>query len=113
MAMDFWRRPVPPSVPLVKELCEAGAYVRDGDRVKGLIYQPFADHVRTRWGLHAQAVPDLPATRIPEIIAAGRLAMLSVHKTIQQGLPGADQDPGEHVPAEVVEAEPVLAARAD
>jgi len=83
MALDFWRRPVPPSVPLVKELCEAGAYVRDGDTVKGLIYQPFAEHVRARWGLQAQAIPDLPAALIPEIISAGRLALLSVHKTVR------------------------------
>ncbi|MEV5730318.1 MULTISPECIES: C39 family peptidase [Streptomyces] len=83
MALDFWRHPVPSSVPLVRELCEAGAYLRDGDTVKGLIYQPFAEHVSARWGLEAQSVPELPATRIPEIIASGRLVLLSVHKTVR------------------------------
>ncbi|MEU6011690.1 hypothetical protein [Streptomyces sp. NPDC047453] len=66
MALDYWRRPAPPSVPLVLELCEAGAYVRDGDQVKGLIYQPFAEHVRDCWDLQAESVPDLPAARVRE-----------------------------------------------
>jgi hypothetical protein len=83
MALDFWGHPVPPSVPLVQELCEAGAYVRDGDTVKGLIYRPFTEHVAGRWGLEAQSVPDLPANRIPEILGSGHLVLLSVHKTVR------------------------------
>ncbi|MFF3312778.1 C39 family peptidase [Streptomyces sp. NPDC002952] len=83
MALDFWGHPVPSSVPLVRELCEAGAYVREGDTVKGLIYQPYAEYVAARWGLEAESVPDLPATRIPEILGSGRLALLSVHKTVR------------------------------
>ncbi|GGR52263.1 C39 family peptidase [Streptomyces griseomycini] len=83
MALDFWGHSVPPSVPLARELCEAGAYVRDGNQVKGLIYQPFAEHVRARWGLEAEAVPELSAAHLPGIITGGRLALLSVHKTIR------------------------------
>ncbi|MCX5182633.1 C39 family peptidase [Streptomyces sp. NBC_00268] len=83
MALDFWALPVPPSVPLVKDLCRAGAYVRDGDTVQGLIYQPFADYVQVRWGLRAESIPDLPAAEIPEIVAGGGVALLSVHKTVR------------------------------
>ncbi|MER5603514.1 C39 family peptidase [Streptomyces sp. NPDC002265] len=83
MALDYWRHPVPPSVPLVRELCEAGAYIREGDRVKGLIYQPFAVHVATRWGLAARSVPDLPAARLREIVGSGQLALVSVHKSVR------------------------------
>ncbi|MFF8574004.1 C39 family peptidase [Streptomyces sp. NPDC015408] len=83
MALDFWQRPVPPAVPLVRELCDAGAYVRDGDSVKGLIYRPFAEHVRARWGLSAETAPDLPAVRVREVVAAGGLALLSVHPTVR------------------------------
>ncbi|MGW0314038.1 C39 family peptidase [Streptomyces flavidovirens] len=83
MALDFWRHPVPSSVPLVRELCEAGAYVRNGEVVKGLIYQPFADYVGARWGLKAESVPDLPSSRIHETIAGGCLALVSVHKTVR------------------------------
>ncbi|MER6978151.1 C39 family peptidase [Streptomyces carpinensis] len=83
MALDYWGRPVPPSVPLVKELCEAGAYVREGDQVKGLIYRPFAEHVTARWGLAAEAAPELPAARVAEAVTDGGLVLLSVHKTIR------------------------------
>lgn len=58
MALDFWGHPVPSSVPLVRQLCEAGAYVRQGDTVKGLIYKPFAAYVAARWGLEAHSVPE-------------------------------------------------------
>lgn len=84
MALDHWRHPVPSSIPLVRELIEAGAYVREGsDSVKGLIYRPFAEYVRARWGLTAEVRPDLPANELPEIITSGGLALLSVHKTIR------------------------------
>ncbi|RPK71522.1 hypothetical protein EES45_34540 [Streptomyces sp. ADI97-07] len=83
MALDFWRHQVPPSVPLVRDLCEAGAYVRDGNTVKGLIYAPFAEYVAERWGMEAKAVPHLPAALVQETIESGRLALLSVHKTVR------------------------------
>lgn len=83
MALDYWGHPVPPSVPLVRELCEAGAYVRTGDSVKGLIYQPFAEHVQARWELLARAEPDLTTDTIRRQLADGGLALISVHKTIR------------------------------
>jgi hypothetical protein len=83
MTLDWLGRDVPPSVPLVREALEAGAYVRTGDEVKGLIYAPFADWARTRFGLHARSRPDLPAQEVHAEIAAGRVVLLSVHKTIR------------------------------
>ncbi|MEU5191367.1 C39 family peptidase [Streptomyces klenkii] len=83
MALDFWGLPVPPSVSLVGELLEAGAYVRSGDEVKGLIYQPFAEFVAARWGLYARAARELPAQDVRAEIARGRLVMVSVHKTVR------------------------------
>ena len=83
MALEYWERPVSPPVPLVRDLVDAGAYVREGDRVKGLIYQPFADYVTGRWGLRVQAEPELPAARVRDFLTGGGLAMLSVHKTIR------------------------------
>jgi Peptidase_C39 like family len=79
MALDHWQQ----SVPLVRELQEAGAYVRDGDEVKGLIYRPFAEYVTGRWGLYARPVPELPLADIRREVADGRLAVVSVHKTIR------------------------------
>ncbi|MGW5350978.1 C39 family peptidase [Streptomyces sp. NPDC004031] len=83
MALDHWGLDVPPSVPLVRELEAAGAYVRDGERVRGLIYRPFADHVTRRWGLPVRVAPELAFDGIREEIAAGRLVMVSVHPGIR------------------------------
>src|SRR5882757_382345 len=83
MTLDWLGQQVPPSVPLVREALEAGAYVRTGDQVQGLIYAPFADWAVRRFGLHAQARPDLPADQIHAEVAAGRVVLLSVYKTIR------------------------------
>ncbi|MCC2280582.1 C39 family peptidase [Streptomyces sp. ET3-23] len=83
MALDYWGLPVPPSVPLVGELLQAGAYVRNGDEVQGLIYQPFAEFASARWGLYARAARDLPAQEIRTELCRGRLVMVSVHKSVR------------------------------
>lgn len=83
MALDHWGRPVPPSVVLARDLQEAGAYVRDGDEVRGLIYRPFAEYVTGRWGLHARVAPDLPAADIRREVTSGRLVLVSVHKSVR------------------------------
>jgi hypothetical protein len=83
MALDHWGLEVPPSVPLVRELEAAGAYVRDGEQVKGLVYRPFADYVTRRWGLHARVAPELAPAGIRQESAAGRLVMISVHPGIR------------------------------
>lgn len=83
MALEHFGHPVPPSIPLVRELLEAGAYVREGDSVKGLIYRPFADHLTDRWGIPATPAADLPVSEITRHLTAGRLLLISVHKTIR------------------------------
>ncbi|MET8009412.1 C39 family peptidase [Streptomyces sp. NPDC005271] len=83
MALDYWRGTAPPAVSLAEECVDAGAYVRHADRVDGLIYAPFADYARRRWNLFAQSRPSLPAQELPRRLAAGRLAMLSVHPAIR------------------------------
>ncbi|MFJ8646340.1 C39 family peptidase [Streptomyces sp. NPDC093546] len=84
MALDFWGHSVPPSMPLLHDALDAGAYARTGETtVKGLIYAPFADWVRRRWGLYAQARPELPLEEVDGEVSRGRLVLLSVHKTIR------------------------------
>ncbi|MEU8773367.1 C39 family peptidase [Streptomyces sp. NPDC048606] len=83
MALGHFGQPVPPSVPLVREALAAGAYVRSGDQVQGLIYAPFAAWVRSRWGLVAEARPELAVEEVDAEIAHGRLVLLSVHKNIR------------------------------
>jgi hypothetical protein len=83
MTLDYLGREVPPSVPLAREALEARAYVRDGDQVQGLIYEPFAHWVAGRFGLQAMVFPQLPAAGICAAVAAGQLVMASVHKAIR------------------------------
>ncbi|NUS14047.1 MAG: hypothetical protein HOY69_22020 [Streptomyces sp.] len=83
MALDHWNRPVPPSVVLARDLQDAGAYVREGDDVKGLIYRPFAEYVTRRWGLYARVAPELTGAEIRQEIARGRLVVISVNKDIR------------------------------
>lgn len=83
MALDYFGHTVPPSVPLVRELETAGAYVRDGESVQGLIYRPFAEHVTDRWGITAIPARNLPVAEITRHVTAGRLIVISVHKTIR------------------------------
>ncbi|MGW1771073.1 C39 family peptidase [Streptomyces sp. NPDC002104] len=99
---------VPPSVELVKELCGAGAYVRDGDAVQGLIYQPFAAYVNARWGLDARSEPVLDHRAVRDTLAAGGLAMLSVHWSIRTLAPAVEARGGHLVLAVGATADAVL-----
>ena len=85
MALHYWTeiRPLP-AIVLARELVEAGGYVHRPDGgVNGLMYEPFARYVSERWRLSAQARSTLPAEEIPSHLDAGRLVMLSVHRTIR------------------------------
>lgn len=83
MALDFWWGLAPPALVLARECEAAGAYVREGDGLRGLIHVPFATHVRERWGLAAEA-RELAPGEIAAEVAAGRLPMLSVHPSIRE-----------------------------
>ncbi|MFE2850421.1 C39 family peptidase [Streptomyces lavendulae] len=91
MALGYFGHPVPASVPLVREALAAGAYVRDGDQVQGLIYAPFAAWVATRWGLFAESRPQLSVDQVDAEVARGRLVLLSVDRSIRT----LDLEPGQ------------------
>ncbi|WP_405985334.1 C39 family peptidase [Streptomyces sp. NBC_00872] len=94
MALDYWGHEVPPSVPLLREALEAGAYVQTDEQVKGLIYAPFARWVARRWDLYADVRPELTAADISTEIARGHVVLLSVHKTIRTLDPAPPQRGG-------------------
>ncbi len=83
MALDFWWGFAPPPVTLAGECLNAGAYVRKGEHLEGLIHAPFAAYTSERWGLAARSRPQLPAEEVPEHLAAGGLVMLSVHPAVR------------------------------
>ncbi|WP_045692900.1 C39 family peptidase [Streptomyces rubellomurinus] len=83
MALDHWWGVAPPALALADECVKAGAYVRDGESLRGLVHTPFAAYVRERWGLAAQAREASPEEVAAEV-AGGRLVMLSVHPSIRE-----------------------------
>ncbi|MFG3053040.1 C39 family peptidase [Kitasatospora sp. NPDC048239] len=97
MALDYWWGVAPAAVTLAGELVEAGAYVRDGDRLAGLVHEPFAGYVRQRWGLAAQTRAELPAAAVAGEVAQGRLAMVSVHPAIRDPRGPEPQRRGGHL----------------
>ncbi|MBT2525427.1 C39 family peptidase [Streptomyces sp. ISL-99] len=84
MCLDHWQQTVPTAMDLAKECVEAGAYVHRADGgLDGLIYGPFAAYATRRWGLEAVVRPALPQQEIPQLLASGRLVVLSVHPSIR------------------------------
>jgi hypothetical protein len=84
MALRHWQDAAPPMMDLARDLLAAGAYVkREDGGLDGLIYAPFAVRVRERFGLYAEARPELPVPDIRAELLAGRLVMLSVHPAIR------------------------------
>ncbi|MFD7451385.1 C39 family peptidase [Kitasatospora sp. NPDC059827] len=83
MALEHWWGVTPAAMVLARECLAAGAYVRDGDSLRGLVHVPFADYARRRWGLAARATESTPA-QVADELAAGRLVMLSVHPSIRE-----------------------------
>jgi hypothetical protein len=75
--------PVLPTMRLVARALAAGAYVPDGDRVRGLIYRPFADWVGAEYGISAEVAADLPVAALTALAAAGTLVIASVHPWIR------------------------------
>ena len=67
---------------LVEDAVRWGAYVREGDSVAGMIYQPFADWVGAEYGLIAKVLPDLPAELV-ESASPQAPVIASVHSWIR------------------------------
>ncbi|MEU8892594.1 hypothetical protein [Streptomyces sp. NPDC048442] len=85
MCLAHWRQPVPTAMELAAGCERAGAYVRREDGgLDGLIYAPFARHVEANWPLTAECRPGLPSSEIPQLLARGRLLMLSVHPSVRE-----------------------------
>jgi len=69
---------------LTSDLVRAGAYQVSGQHVTGLIYHPFADYIRSRWGLSGTVHRTLGMERVRD--ALGRpdtVMMLSVNPAIR------------------------------
>jgi len=81
--------PVPAMLRLVERALAWQAYVPQGDRVAGLIYQPFVEWVAAEYAIAAEVAPDLTVDRIAEIAAPDTPVIASVHPAIRW----PDRDP--------------------
>ncbi|QLK61653.1 hypothetical protein GE278_13110 [Enterobacteriaceae bacterium Kacie_13] len=60
-----------------------GAYVREGENIKGLIYAPFVEYVREELGLSAQVRVNMAAEEIAGELKQHRFFIASVHPSIR------------------------------
>lgn len=71
-------------VPTAEDLLDVGGYVLTPERVHGLVYAPLVELLRTRWGIGARVAVDLPAADLAREVAAGALAIASVHPAVRR-----------------------------
>jgi hypothetical protein len=76
-------QPVPATMSLVERALAWQAYIPQGDRVAGLIYQPFASWVAADYGISAEVAPHLPLEQVAELAAPDTPVITSVHKWIR------------------------------
>jgi len=79
----------PPVLELARGATEHGAYVVEGEAIRGLIYAPFVGFVRARFGLSAQIVTGIGARGIPGVLRGAEFFIASVHPSIRR----PDRDP--------------------
>ncbi|HHQ6625890.1 hypothetical protein KGP17_11520 [Serratia sp. JSRIV001] len=74
----------PPLLELARRSMPYGAYVRDGERIKGLIYAPFVVFVREQFALTAEVRVNLDERQLPQLLEQHRYFIASVHPSIRQ-----------------------------
>ncbi|ANM77704.1 peptidase C39 like family protein [Serratia marcescens] len=74
----------PPLLELARRSLPYGAYVREGERIKGLIYAPFVEYVREQFALHAEVKVGLEAADVPALLSECRYFIASVHPAIRR-----------------------------
>jgi Peptidase_C39 like family len=75
--------PVPATMPLVEKALAWQAYIPQGERVAGLIYQPFSSWVAADYGICVEVAPELTVEAIAELASPGTPVIASVHKWIR------------------------------
>ncbi|PKE30285.1 hypothetical protein CWS43_11700 [Rahnella sp. AA] len=74
---------VVPILKLTRSSLLYGAYIREGENIKGLIYAPFVEYVREELGLSAQVRVDISAEDIARQLEQHRFFIASVHPSIR------------------------------
>ncbi|HGM5806368.1 TPA: C39 family peptidase [Serratia marcescens] len=74
----------PPLLELARRSLPYGAYVREGERIKGLIYAPFVEYVREQFALQAEVKVGLEAADVSALLSQYRYFIASVHPSIRR-----------------------------
>ncbi|MBC3378533.1 hypothetical protein H8I69_05295 [Serratia fonticola] len=74
----------PPLLELARRSLPYGAYVRDGERIKGLIYTPFVAFVREQFALTAEVLVNIDEHQLSPLLEQHRYFIASVHPSIRQ-----------------------------
>lgn len=74
----------PPLLELARRSLPYGAYVCDGERIKGLIYAPFVDYVREQFALESEVRVGIEPEDLPQVLSQRRYFIASVHPGIRR-----------------------------
>ncbi|CAI1748058.1 cysteine peptidase family C39 domain-containing protein [Serratia proteamaculans] len=74
----------PSLLELTRRSLPYGAYVREGERIKGLIYAPFVDYVREQFALESEVRVGIEPEDLPLVLSQRRYFIASVHPGIRQ-----------------------------
>jgi hypothetical protein len=74
----------PSLLELARRSLPYGAYVREGERIKGLIYAPFVDYVREQFALESEVRVGIEPEDLPPVLSQRRYFIASVHPGIRQ-----------------------------
>jgi len=84
MALAATRGEVVPILALTRRSLPYGTYVREGDKIRGLIYAPFVDFLREELDIEARVCVDIDVQDIARELESKCFFIASVHPSIRQ-----------------------------
>lgn len=95
----------PSLLELARRSLPYGAYVREGERIKGLIYEPFVEYVREQFALESEVRVGIEPEDLPQVLSQRRYFIASVHPGIRRPEQTPPQRGGHLVLVTAVEAD--------
>nr|WP_282572050.1 hypothetical protein [Roseomonas acroporae] len=74
---------VEPTIALARRALPHGAYVEEGEWIRGLIYAPFVRFLADEFGIAARVVTEVTEADLPAIMAEAEFFLASVHPDIR------------------------------
>jgi hypothetical protein len=74
---------VHPTLSLMRLAREYGAYVEEGEAIRGLIYAPFVEMLAEKFSVDAEVITGIAASGIARLLEGGNVFIASVHPAIR------------------------------